>query len=275
MAVLTVKFALALFAILVMLTLAVRLFESRLAFFPASGETVTPREFGVDYSALVLATRDGERLRGWALIHPAPRAQVVYFHGNGGNLSLWVPILAAIARRGYSVLAFDYRGYGVSTGRPSERGLYRDVDAVLERFWTATPQKRPVVYWGRSLGAAMAAYAATVRMPDGLILESGFPDARSLVRTAPLLAFLALFSTYRFPCAEFLRQVTVPVLVMHGDDDHVVPIAQGRKLFDSIARQKQFVTIRGGDHNDVTPSDPDVYWNTVDRFVSGLSRRSS
>ena len=270
----TVKFAVALFAILVVLILIVRLLESRFAFFPALGETVTPREFGVDYTPLSIATRDGERLRGWALIHPAPRAQVVYFHGNGGNLSVWAPILAVIARHGYSVLAVDYRGYGVSSGSPSERGLYRDVDAVLEQVWSATP-RRPVVYWGRSLGTVMAAYAATVRTPDGLILESGFSDARSLVRTSPLLAFLALFSSYRFPGAEFLRHVDVPVLVMHGDHDQVIPIAEGRKLFDSAVGQKQFVTIRGGDHNDLTPRDPDVYWHAIDRFVAGISRGSS
>ena len=275
MAVLTVKFAVALFVILVVLILIVRLLESRFAFVPSLGETVTPREFGVDYTPLSIATRDGERLRGWALVHPAPRAQVVYFHGNGGNLSVWAPILAAIARQGYSVFAFDYRGYGVSTGRPSERGLYRDVDAVLEQFWSATPQRRPIIYWGRSLGTAMAAYAATVRTPDGLILESGFSDARSLVRTSPLLAFLALFSTYRFPCAEFLRHVNAPVLVMHGDDDHVIPIAQGRRLFDSVVGQKQFITIRGGDHNDLTPSDPGIYWRAVDQFVAGLPRGAS
>lgn len=271
MALLTVKFALALLAMLVVLTLVVRLLEPGFAFFPAPGETVTPREFGVDFTPLSIPTRDDKRLRGWALIHPAPGAQVVYFHGNGGNLSVWAPILAAIAEHGYSVLAFDYRGYGVSTGRPSERGLYRDVDAVLERFWSTTPQQRPIVYWGRSLGAAMAAYAATVRAPDGVILESGFPDARSLVRSSPLLSFLALFSSYRFPCAAFLRRVNMPVLVMHGDDDHVVPFEQGRRLFDSIVGQKQFVTIRGGDHNDVTPSDPEVYWQAIDRFVAGLT----
>jgi hypothetical protein len=117
----------------------------------------------------------------------------------------------------------------------------------------------------------MAAYAAAARAPDGLILESGFPDARSLVRSSPALAFLAFFSRYRFPCAEFLRRVNVPVLVMHGDDDHVVPLEQGRRLFDGIAGSKQFVRIRGGDHNDLTPSDPEVYWQAVDRFVASLT----
>lgn len=270
MAVLAVKFALALFAALILLTLVVRLLEARFAFFPASGETVTPREFGLDYASVSIATRDGERLRAWTVGRAEPRAQIVYFHGNGGNLSVWAPILAGIARHGYSVLAFDYRGYGTSTGRPTERGLYQDVDAVIERFWSAGPQTAPVLYWGRSLGAAMAAYGATLRMPDGLILESGFPDAWSLVRTSPPLTLLALFSTYRFPCAEFLRHVDVPVLVMHGDDDSIVPIALGRELFDSIGGRKEFVTIRGGDHNDLMPSDPDTYWHAVDRFVAGL-----
>jgi hypothetical protein len=273
MADMAVTFSIALFAILVVLTLVVRLFEPKIAFFPAPGEAVTPREFGVDFMPLSIATRDGERLCAWALIPPAPRAQIVYFHGNGGNLSAWSPIVAGIAERGYSVLAFDYRGYGLSTGRPSERGLYRDVEAILERFWTATPQ-RPVMYWGRSLGAVMAAYAAAARPPDGLILESGFPDARSLVRSSPLLAFLALFSTYRFPCRAFLERVKVPVLVMHGDDDHVVPFLQGQRLFDTLAGTKVFLTIRGGDHNDLEPRDPQAYWTAVDRFAASLPGRS-
>jgi uncharacterized protein len=87
------------------------------------------------------------------------RARILYCHGNGGNLSIWALILTGIARRGLSVFAADYRGYGLSTGRPTEQGLYRDVDAVVERFWRDITTDVPVVYWGRSLGGAMAAYA--------------------------------------------------------------------------------------------------------------------
>ena len=268
------KLALELVAILLALALMVRLIEPRLAFFPARGETFTPRDFGVADEPMSIATFDGERLHGWALAHATPRAQIIYFHGNGGNLSVWAPILTAIARHGFSVLAFDYRGYGNSTGRPTERGLYRDVDAVVDRFWTSSKPGPPVIYWGRSLGAAMAAYAATIRAPDGLILESGFPDVRSLVGRS-LLGFLVPFSTYRFPCAEFLQQARTPVLVMHGDDDHVIPMAQGRELFERIAGPKEFFTIRDGDHNDLTPPDPLAYWQAVDRFVASLSRTES
>src|SRR6266542_3749951 len=101
------------------LVVFVRWLEPRFAFFPSLGETLTPAEFGVRFSAMTATTQDGERLHGWLLHASTPRALVVYFHGNGGNLSVWAPILAAVARHGYDVLAFDYRGYGLSTGRPT------------------------------------------------------------------------------------------------------------------------------------------------------------
>jgi fermentation-respiration switch protein FrsA (DUF1100 family) len=261
-------------AALVVLAGLVRVLEPRLAFFPLAGETVTPREFGLPYEQETVDTRDGERLRAWSIVRPRARARVLYFHGNGGNLSVWAPILAGVAERGYSVFAFDYRGYGASSGRPSERGLYRDVEAVLERFWrAAAADGAPVAYWGRSLGAAMAAYAATLRAPDGLILESGFPDARALIGASPVLRLLAPFSTYRFAARDFVRRLgpAVPVLVLHGDDDHVVPFAQGQALYEAVAAPKRFVTIRGGDHNDVAAPDPDAYWSAVGEFVGSLA----
>ncbi len=264
-------------AAILLFALLARLIEPRVAFFPTRGESATPRDFGVAFEPVTVGTRDGEQLRAWSLASPTPRARVLYFHGNGGNLSVWAPILSGVARRDYSVLGFDYRGYGLSTGRPTEQGLYRDVDAVVERFWQGSAEGTPVVYWGRSLGVAMAAYAATVRAPDGLILESGFPDAQALVRTSPVLAPLALFSSYRFPSTEFLHRLgaPVPVLVVHGDDDRVISIAQGRALFDAIAGPKQFHVIRGGDHNDAVPPDPETYWAAVDRFVESLALPAS
>src|SRR5436189_4535962 len=108
------------------LVVLVRWLEPRLAFFPSPGETTTPHDFGAAYAATTIATSDGGRLRVWLLRAPAPRALIVYFHGNGGNLSMWAPILADVAHRGYDVLAFDYRGYGESSGKPSETRLYRD-----------------------------------------------------------------------------------------------------------------------------------------------------
>jgi uncharacterized protein len=272
--------ALVLLASVAVLVVLVRLLEPRLAFFPFRGETTTPRDLGLEYESLTIETSDGERLRAWLIPNHQPLALVVYFHGNGANLSNWTPIVCGIARQDYSVLAFDYRGYGVSSGTPTEKGLYRDVDAIVDYLWTHVKPAGPVIYWGRSLGASMAAYAATRsradllgpprHQPAGLILESGFPDARSLFRAPSPMALLALFSSYRFPAAEYLRAVKVPTLVMHGDADSVIPYEQGRALYERIEGPKAFFTIKGGDHNDATPRNESSYWQTVRKFIDGL-----
>jgi fermentation-respiration switch protein FrsA (DUF1100 family) len=270
-----IKILLVALAVIAVLAVTVRAIESRFAFFPSAGGTTTPEDFGIPFERASLTAAGGVTLRGWSMPHPSPRARIVYFHGNGGNLSVWAPILAGIHRRGYALHAFDYRGYGESTGKPSEQGLYGDVDAAVE--WASRTQgaRVPVIYWGRSLGATMAAYAATRRPPDGVILESGFADARSLLRSSPPMAVLSLFSSYRFPTAGWLEKVRSPVLVLHGDRDGVIPFAAGRALFERIAGPKQFVTIKDGDHNDAEPPDPNAYWSAIAAFIGGLDRNDS
>jgi fermentation-respiration switch protein FrsA (DUF1100 family) len=259
------------------LAILVRWLEPRMAFFPFPGEDETPQHAGIPFEAITIDTSDGERLRAWLMTPPPPhdaRARILYFHGNGGNLSNWSPILTGIVRRGYAVLAIDYRGYGLSTGRPTERGLYRDVDAVVARPWPEAHSTRPLIYWGRSLGGAMAAYAATVRKPDGVIIEAGFPSARAAVRASPVLAVLSLLASYRFPAGEYLNQANAPVLMLHGDRDSIIPFALGRELFEQVTAPKEFVAIPGGDHNDAAAPDPKAYWAAIDRFIAARASSS-
>ena len=267
-----VTFLVSIVAACALMLVLVRLMEPKLAFFPTRGECETPRQFGLSFESLTIDTADGEHLRAWLMRAPSPRANVVYFHGNGGNLSNWTPILAGIVRHGYSLFAFDYRGYGLSTGQPSERGLYRDVEAVVKQAWTAGESRVPTIYWGRSLGASMASYAATVRAPDGVILESGFTSGRAVVRTSIVLWALSVFASYRFPTADFANRAGRAVLVMHGNRDSVIPFALGRELFDRLTVEKHFFVIEGGDHNDEIPQDAGAYWSAVDRFMSDLRR---
>lgn len=266
----SVKALLILLAVAAALAVLVRALEPRLAFFPTRGEDATPAALGIPFRAEVIQTRDGERLQAWLLPHAQARAFVLYFHGNGGNLSVWLPVLAGLHRQGYAVAAADYRGYGLSTGTPSERGLYRDVDAVVEWAAPHRPPGVPVLFWGRSLGTTMAAYAATRTRPAGLILESGFPDARSVLRESPLLFALSVFATYRFPTASHAQRAGCPILVMHGDADRVIPFGNGRALYEALPEPKRLETIRGADHNDLVPPDEPRYWTAVRDFVSTL-----
>jgi fermentation-respiration switch protein FrsA (DUF1100 family) len=183
-------------------------------------------------------------------------------------------VLAGLWRRGLDVVAVDYRGYGVSTGRPSESGLYRDVDATLAFLHASVRVPDvPLVYWGRSLGGTFAAYAASRQPPDGVVLEAVFPDARAVLETSPLMWLLSWLGSYRFPTAEWMREVRRPVLVIHGDRDGVIPYRLGQRLFAALGEPKQFVTITGGDHNDPLPADGTPYWESVDRFLQSLAHR--
>ena len=254
--------------------------EPRLMFFPSAGETETPRTIGLEYRSLDIRTADGETIAAWWLPHNAARADVLYFHGNGGNLSVWLPILAGVHASGLNVLAFDYRGYGRSTGTPTEQGLYRDAEAAVHtlrrlrdesRRGGEDPARLPIIYWGRSLGGAVAAFATGIEHPNGLILESTFADKRSVIGSHVVLRALDLLASYRFNTADMLRGYDGPTLVMHGDADSVVPYKAGQALFERLAGPKRFVTLSGADHNDLHPSTAREYWQAVADFVTQAS----
>jgi fermentation-respiration switch protein FrsA (DUF1100 family) len=258
---------------IVAVVILVRLLEPSMAFFPLRGEDATPSAAGLPFEAIDLRTTDGETLRAWWMPHHQPRAAVLYLHGNGGNLAMWMPVLAAIQQRGFSILAVDYRGYGLSTGQPSEQGLYRDAESAMAQLVERAGPGLPIVFWGRSLGAVVAAYAASLRQPDGLILESGFPNARALLAGSPLWV-LSFVASYRFPADRWLDAVRCPTLVLHGTADSVIPFRLGQRLHDAVRGPKQFVAIEGGDHNDAVPATPDIYWKAVTGFADSLRRRS-
>jgi fermentation-respiration switch protein FrsA (DUF1100 family) len=259
---------------LVVIQLVVWLLEPRMAFFPIRGVQETPAAFGLAYADQRIPTSDGETLHAWWLGHPTPRAQVLFFHGNGGNLSLWLDVIAELRRRNFSVLAVDYRGYGDSTGRPSERGIYVDATAAVDWFNRRLRQPdAPVILWGRSLGTPAAASAAAHHRPDALVLESPFADAGAIFGANPVMRFVLLFSSYSFPTLRLLERYDGPLLVIHGDRDTIIPFRAGRDLFERAPTgRKEFVVIRGADHNDLHVADPASYWAAIDRFVSGLTQ---
>jgi uncharacterized protein len=259
-------------AILIVVAVLVRWFEASLAFFPIRGEDQTPARYGVPFTSLTVTTGDGERLRVWNIAAADARAQVVYFHGNGGNLAMWCDLLVDIARHGFEVIAFDYRGYGVSSGAPSEAGLYRDADAVVQFVHErARRPELPLIYWGRSLGTTVAAYASATKQPDGVILESPFTAMRAVLSNDPVLWTLSWFSSFRFPTAEWMADSRVPVLVLHGNRDTVIPYRLGQALYDQLRGPKHFVTIEGADHND-RPPDPETYWREIAKFAQRIAR---
>ena len=249
--------------------------EPRMAFFPMKGVQQTPAVYKLDFEDVEIQTADGETLHAWWLEAPEPRAQVIFWHGNGGNLALWLDVIAGLRRQEFSVLAVDYRGFGASTGRPSEQGVYRDADAALLVFEERlrTPGV-PVIHWGRSIGSAVAAYTASTTPPDALVLESPFADVLAIIGRNPVMRVLHLFSSYRFPTSRFLERYDGPLLVIHGDADSIVPFRAGRRVFEEArGNRKTFVPIPGADHNDLHAVNPVPYWRAIDTFVGAIEPR--
>jgi fermentation-respiration switch protein FrsA (DUF1100 family) len=250
------------------LKLLVSWFEPRAVFFPSRGEQETPARLGIRYESLRLHASDGVDIAAWQLEPDAPKADIVYFHGNGGNLSLWLPVFATLHHFGYRVLAVDYRGYGLSGGKPSERGLYADAEAAARHAESNRTGNRPLVFWGRSLGGPIAAAAAKSVRPDAVVLESTFPDKAAVLRGNPVMRVLNTFSSYRLSTVDQLRGFTGPVLVIHAERDRIIPFALGRELFERIEGPKTFVTLKDGDHNDLYDRTHASYWDPIHKFIA-------
>jgi uncharacterized protein len=255
--------------VLALIKLLVSRLEPAMVFFPTRGEQETPAQLGIRYEPLRLQASDGVAIAAWQLEPENPSVDIVYFHGNGGNLSLWLPVYETLHSYGYRVLAIDYRGYGTSEGAPTEQGLFLDAEAAV-RHATRSERKRPLIFWGRSLGGPVAAAAARVVEPDALILESTFPDKASVVRSMPVLRALNVFASYRFDTVTTLQGFRKPVLVTHGDRDTVIPFTLGRELFERLDAPKQFVTLRGADHNDFFDARNAPYWTPIRAFIDAL-----
>jgi uncharacterized protein len=226
--------------------------QDRLVYFPEIGREIraTPGDVGLAYETLTLKTEDGEQLHGWFVPHQQARGVVILFHGNAGNISHRLEYLSMFQRLGLSTLIFDYRGYGRSTGKPSEKGLYRDAEAA----WKLVVGERGIpadriVLLGESLGGAVAAWLAARERPAALILASVFtsvPDMGSELYPWLPIGWLARM---RYDTQAALKDVTCPVLVAHSPDDEIVPYRHGRALFEAASGPKAFLELAGG-HNE-------------------------
>lgn len=227
---------------------------------------------GLPLEDVWLTSEDGTRLFGWYTA-PTDRAPaLLWCHGNAGNLIHRLDNLALLHRAGLRVFIFDYRGYGRSAGKPTEEGLYQDA-RVAYRYLTETRGVLPdrLVIFGRSLGAAVAGTLASQRPAAGLILESPFPSVNAMAKEQSMGLLARILLQSRFPLAERLKDVHVPVLVIHGDRDEIVPIQLGRQVFEAARPPKSFYVVEGADHNDLYHVGAMAYLSRLKDFVTSVT----
>ena len=244
--------------------------QRTLIYFP-DRDVPSPAVMGLaDVEGVQIQAADGVTLQAWFIpsgTKPSPTA--IVFNGNAGNKAYRGSLAAALRGLGLSVLLFDYRGFGDSDGSPTERGLYEDARAV-QRYVAGRSDVRAdrLVYFGESLGSAVAVRLAVEHAPAALILRSPFTSLEDVGRLHyPILPVRWLLRD-RFSSIDVIASVRSPVLIVAGDRDRIVPLEQSRRLFERAGEPRDLVVVRGADHNDAALLDGRELMNAVQKFVA-------
>ena len=234
---------------------------------PSRKLVATPEQIDLKYEAVTLIATDGVRLSGWFVPVAQPRATVLFFHGNAGNISHRLDTLELLHSLNLAVFIIDYRGYGESEGKPTEEGLYRDAEAAWE-YLTETRgiPAHEILLFGRSLGGAVAAYLAEHHPALGLVLESTFTSIPEIA--AQLYPWLPVhtLTRYWYDTGSRLPNIDMPVLIIHSPDDEVIPFSHSQALYDLAKEPKCFVEIQGG-HNTGLLESWETYRRGWDKFI--------
>lgn len=238
-----------------------------LANLPGRTLDATPGNIDLAYEDVQIDTADGERLHGWYVPAANARGVLLFFHGNAGNISHRLESILIFNRLGLDVLIVDYRGYGRSSGKPSEQGTYLDARAAWD-FLVGQKQlpSAKIVVFGRSLGGAvgaqLAAGLAAGQQPAAVIIESSFTSGADMARRLYPIYPARLLTRLEYPVIDYVRSLHCPVLVVHSRDDEIIPFAMGQEIYAAAPQPKDFIELRG-DHNA-------GFWISRESYTAGL-----
>jgi len=252
------------------LSLYLYVFQENYIYFPdlPSREVdASPTDAGLPFESLKIRTEDGEMLDGWFVPAPAGRGTLLYLHGNGGNIGHRVDIIRTFHSLGFGVLIFDYRGYGRSTGKPSEEGTYRDALAA----WNYLTQERRIpaehiVLYGESLGGSIAAWLAERHPPRALVIYAAFTSVPDMAKVLYPFLPTGLIARYRYDTRAALARVHSPLLILHSTEDEIIPYSHAQELLTIAPEPKKLVSLRGG-HNDAIFVSGDIFEQALKEFL--------
>ena len=242
--------------------------ENFFVFFPDPQFDLTPETLHLTYRDVYFSAEDGERLHGWFFPQDKDSPVILFCHGNAGNISHRLDNIRLLLEKGLQVFIFDYRGYGRSSGRPSEKGIYMDglaaYDYLVEREHFPSDK---IILFGRSLGAAVAIEVALTKDVKAIIIESGFTSTKGMAKTMFLFSLFSYFLPANYNNLEKIAHIRVPKLIIHGDADHIVPFTMGERLFAASKAPKYFCAVRGAGHNDSYVVGGEEYFRRIANFA--------
>lgn len=230
--------------------------SDHMIFLPPRSGYENPEDF------LKLTTADGETIYAVYLPNKAAKYTLLVSHGNAEDIGYLSPLLQEMRSHGFAVFAYDYHGYGLSTGKPTERNTYLDIDAAYNYLTNSLGVlPKNIVVYGHSVGAAVALDLA-VREPVGaVILQGAFVTAFRVMTRIPLIPF------DKFDNLKKIKQLKCPLLIIHGTVDNIVPLWHGKKLYHAATVPKYFYQVENAGHNDIVMVGGKEYWRTIQNFV--------
>lgn len=244
-----------------------RFLINKMAFFPDRFDIPPVDRLPAGVEQIRIPTPDGQQLQCYWIPHTGSRRALIYFHGNAGNISHRLPDLLNLAQMQLNVLGVGYRGYGTSSGKPSEAGIYMDGRAALDFIMHAKGFDAGRVYvLGRSIGSTVAVEIAQNQPLAGVILVTPLTTARAVAKANGFGIFAALAGD-AFNNSSKIGALRAPLLILHGTRDEVVPFGLGQELYHQAPWPKQFVAIENAGHNDIGTAGKGRYWKAIEHWL--------
>lgn len=242
--------------------------ENSFLFYPVFSFDRTPEDFDLTYRDIYFITEDGEKLHGWFFPLPGSNPTLLFCHGNAGNISHRLENIRLLLEKQLQVFIFDYRGFGRSSGKPSENGVYRDGLAAYD-YLVQKERSSPhhIVLFGRSLGASVAIEIARKREVKSIIIEGAFTSTRDMAKTMLLFKLLSPLLPAHYNNLEKITEISIPKLIIHSEDDEIVPFAMGEKLLVAAKPPKFFFPLKGSGHNDTYLVGGEKYLHAISAFA--------
>lgn len=256
--------------IFLFLLLLARYYQSYGIYFPTSEIQTTPKEYGLEYLDIKFKTQDNIELHGWYIPASENKATILFCHGNAGNISHRIEIIKLFNNIGLNVFIFDYRGYGKSQGRPSEKGLYKDAKAAYKYLTKElNTNKDKIIIYGNSIGGNVAIDLASKVEAGALISNSAFTSAVDMGKRIYFFLPVKLLQwliSIEYDAKRKIENINIPKLIIHSKDDEIIPYEQGKTLYKTAPEPKDFFKMRGG-HNEAFWLQKDEYSNRIENFV--------
>ncbi len=254
----------------IVLIALIYIFQSKLIYFPSKNVDINPKTIGLEYESIMFESNDKTKLHAWYIPKKDAKITLFFLHGNGGNISHRLDSIKFFNSLGMNVFIFDYRGYGNSEGNANEKNTYDDAKTAWRYLLKNKNIKdKDIILFGRSLGGTIAAKLGSELKPKAIILESTFSTTKELA--SDMFPFFPKFLIhFKYETTKYLKNINYPILIVHSEDDNIIPFKYGEAVFKNANEPKTFVKIRG-DHNYGFIKSKHIYIPALKKFLQEIS----